>query len=331
LFERQGELQQEMKSLALDKRLAEAKLELACLEKQIQAATSHWQTLAATTFMLEKVCEVYENERQPETLREASSFLKSLSDGKYVRVWTPLGKNALRIDNAQGQSLPLEVLSRGTREAVFIALRLALASAYSRRGVNLPLVLDDVLVNFDARRATAAARVLRDFAEMGHQVIMFTCHEHIMKIFYDIGVQVRVLPQQGVAGEARVYEPARLAAHFEVEPEEVVVPPAAVIQPEPEPAVVEVITETVVEEPVVIQPEPIAEPEPEESPEPEVYVYQNVRKARRGPKPSSVKHFWYNENQSIEGPWNDRKDETKDEPPPGRGAWWAEDLLTSES
>jgi hypothetical protein len=152
-----------------------------------------------------------------------------------------------------------------------------------------------------------------------------------MKIFYDIGVQVRVLPQQGVAGEARVYEPARLAAHFEVEPEEVVVPPAAVIQPEPEPAVVEVITETVVEEPVVIQPEPIAEPEPEESPEPEVYVYQNVRKARRGPKPSSVKHFWYNENQSIEGPWNDRKDETKDEPPPGRGAWWAEDLLTSES
>jgi hypothetical protein len=31
------------------------------------------------------------------------------------------------------------------------------------------------------------------------------------------------LPQQGVAGEARIYEPARLAAHFEVEPEEVVV------------------------------------------------------------------------------------------------------------
>lgn len=331
LFERQGELQQEMKSLAQDKRLAEAKLELACLEKQIQAATSHWQTLAATTFMLEKVCEVYENERQPETLREASSFLKSLSDGKYVRVWTPLGKNALRIDNAQGQSLPLEVLSRGTREAVFIALRLALASAYSRRGVNLPLVLDDVLVNFDARRATAAARVLRDFAEMGHQVIMFTCHEHIMKIFYDIGVQVRVLPQQGVAGEARVYEPARIAAHFEVEPEEVVVPPAAVVEPEPEPAVVEVITETVVEEPIAVKPVPVPEPEPEDAPEPEVYVYQNVRKARRNPKPATIKHFWYNDNQSIEGPWNDRKDEGKDDAPPGRGAWWAEDLLTSES
>jgi uncharacterized protein YhaN len=333
LFERQGELQQEMKSLALDKRLAEAKLELACLEKQIQAATSHWQTLAATTFMLEKVCEVYENERQPETLREASSFLKNLSDGKYVRVWTPLGKNALRIDNAQGQSLPLEVLSRGTREAVFIALRLALASAYSRRGVNLPLVLDDVLVNFDSNRATAAARVLRDFAEMGHQVIMFTCHEHIMRIFYDIGVQVRVLPQQGVAGEARIYEPARLTAHYEVEPEEVV-PLAPVAVSQPEPTVVEVITETVVEEPVVVAPPPAPEPEPEveEQPEPEVYVYQNVRKTRRSPKPPTINHFWYNDNQSIEGPWSDRdrKEKPNDEPPPGQGAWWSENLLASE-
>lgn len=328
LFERQGELQQEMKSLALDKRLAEAKLELACLEKQIQAATSHWQTLAATTFMLEKVCEVYENERQPETLREASSFLKSLSDGKYVRVWTPLGKNALRIDNAQGQSLPLEVLSRGTREAVFIALRLALASAYSRRGVNLPLVLDDVLVNFDARRATAAARVLRDFAEMGHQVIMFTCHEHIMKIFYDIGVQVRVLPQQGIAGEARIYEPARIAAHFEVEAEEVIAPPAVT---EPEPAVVEMVTETVVPEPVAEVREVVAEPEAEEAAEPEVYVYQNVRRVRRGRKPSSIKHFWYDDSKPIEGPWTDRKVDGPDESAPGRGAWWTEDLLTSES
>ena len=157
--------------------------------------------------MLEKVCEVYETERQPETLREASAFLKQLTDGKYIRVWTPLGKNALRIDNEKNQSLPLEVLSRGTREAVFIALRLSLAAAYSRRGVTLPLVLDDVLVNFDSIRATHAAKVLRDFASLGHQVIMFTCHEHIMRIFHNIEVQVRVLPPQGQTGDARIYQP----------------------------------------------------------------------------------------------------------------------------
>jgi uncharacterized protein YhaN len=207
LLQRQGEISQEMKTLSADRRLAEAKLELSCLDRQIDLCAAHWRTLGVTTCMLEKVCEVYETERQPETLREASTFLKQLTDGKYVRVWTPLGKNALRIDNERGQSLPLEVLSRGTREAVFISLRLSLAAAYSRRGVTLPLVLDDVLVNFDSTRATHAAKVLRDFAALGHQVVMFTCHEHIMRMFHSIDVQVRVLPEQGLPGEARVYDP----------------------------------------------------------------------------------------------------------------------------
>ena len=236
LLQRQGETAQEMKSLAADRRLAEVKLELACLEKQLAACAEHWRTLGATTCMLEKVCEVYETERQPETLREASAFLKQLTDGKYVRVWTPLGKNALRIDNEKSQSLPLEVLSRGTREAVFIALRLSLAAAYSRRGVTLPLVLDDVLVNFDSIRATHAAKVLRDFASLGHQVIMFTCHEHIMRIFHNIDVQVRVLPPQGQTGDARIYQPHDV----------------------PVPKVARRAPEVVVERPIVFAPLPVA-------------------------------------------------------------------------
>jgi len=248
LLQRLGETSQEMKTLAADRRLSEAKLELSCLERQIEMCTDHWRTLGATTCMLEKVCDVYENERQPETLREASSFLKQLTDGKYVRVWTPLGKNALRIDNERGQSLPLEVLSRGTREAVFIALRLSLAAAYSRRGVALPLVLDDVLVNFDSLRATSAAKVLRDFAALGHQVVMFTCHEHIMKMFHGIGVQVRVLPAQGQSGEATIYYP-----EVDVQPAAIAVPsaPLPLPEPPPEPASLPI------SQPAAIEPQPV--------------------------------------------------------------------------
>ena len=247
LLQRQGETSQEMKTLAADRRLSEAKLELASLEKQISACADHWRTLGATSAMLEKVCEVYETERQPETLREASAFLKQLTDGKYVRVWTPLGKNALRIDNDKNQSLPLEVLSRGTREAVFIALRLSLAAAYSRRGVTLPLVLDDVLVNFDTIRARSAAKVLQDFASLGHQVVMFTCHEHIMRMFHDIHVQVRVLPAHGQSGEARIYQPHDVPVVVAVEPVKIVVPPVVpVLQSEP---VIEIALEPMVEEP----------------------------------------------------------------------------------
>ncbi|MFM8573314.1 MAG: ATP-binding protein, partial [Pirellula sp.] len=239
---RQGEINQEMKTLAADRRLAEAKLELASLERQIELCADHWRTLGFTTCMLEKVCEIYESERQPETLREASAFLKQLTEGKYVRVWTPLGKNALRIDNDKGQSLPLEVLSRGTREAVFIALRLSLAAAYSRRGATLPLVLDDVLVNFDSIRATSAAKVLRDFAALGHQVVMFTCHEHIMRMFDSIGVQVRVLPAQGQPGVAEIYRPDRLTQQL----------PSIAIQPTPAPVIKAAEAKVQEPEPIVL-------------------------------------------------------------------------------
>jgi len=203
----QGQLAQEMKQLGDDARLTVAQLELGCVERHIQAAGRRWQTLAMASCLLEDVCGTFERERQPETLREASTFLHQLTDGKYTRIWTPLGTNQLKIDDVDSKSIALEVLSRGTREAVFIALRLSLAAAYARRGVMLPLVLDDVLVNFDRERAMNAARTLRTFAELGHQVMMFTCHQHIVEIFQDIDVQVRMMPAQGTPGRATTLEP----------------------------------------------------------------------------------------------------------------------------
>ena len=330
LHQRQGEISQEMKTLAADRRLAEIKLELAVLDNQLRACGKHWQTLAATTQMLEKVCEVYETERQPETLREASAFLKQLTEGKYQRVWTPLGKNALRIDNQQGQSLPLEVLSRGTREAVFIALRLSLAAAYARRGVMLPLVLDDVLVNFDTLRARLAAKVLRDYADLGNQVIMFTCHEHIMRMFHDINVQVRVLPPQGQPGEARIYQPVHEPV---LEPIRETVP-VVYEEPEPEPMepaprievrpVVEIvgprIPPVVIPEPVVM-PAPLPTPLPPPPPAPVHVNAPRKPKSQRRPVVSeevtAIDHLWY-ELDPLQAMWTeiDVPNEVASELPP---------------
>lgn len=208
LHQRRGEINQEMKTLSEDRRMAEARIELDAVERRLEKATRDWRTLSVASVILESICRKYEAERQPETLNAASKYLHQMTDGRYQRIWTPLHDNALCIDGADGQSLPLEVLSRGTREAVFISLRLALVEAYGRRGVTLPLVLDDVLVNFDAARAQAAVNVLRDFARAGHQLMMFTCHEHIMQMFKAAKVIVRTLPaRNGVSNEVELEEP----------------------------------------------------------------------------------------------------------------------------
>ena len=124
--------------------------------------------------------------------------------GPHLSTWTPLGENVLRVDDAEGRSMPVEVLSRGTREQLFLSLRLALANCYARRRAPLPLVLDDVLVNFDAERAKAAAAVLRDFAAAGHQLLIFTCHEHILRLFRSLKVPVSRLPSNARAGSGGV-------------------------------------------------------------------------------------------------------------------------------
>jgi uncharacterized protein YhaN len=203
-LEKRGRLNEQLAVLAGDRQLAVKHLELAVLDKRLEDALHRWQVLAVTCRTLEVIRTTYEKQRQPETLQEASGYLDRLTQGRYPRVWTPLGEHALRVDDAEGHSLPVEVLSRGTREQLFLSLRLALASSYARRGAPLPLILDDVLVNFDAERAKAAAAVLRDFAAAGHQLLIFTCHEHIMKLFKSLRVPVSQLPSNAESGGVAV-------------------------------------------------------------------------------------------------------------------------------
>jgi hypothetical protein len=71
---------------------------------------------------------------------------------------------------------------------------LALASEFARHGSVLPLILDDVLVNFDSSRAWAAIQVLQEVAASGRQIFLFTCHEHICRMFQKMDIPVRILP-----------------------------------------------------------------------------------------------------------------------------------------
>lgn len=211
LHEQRGELLKEVKLMAEDTELEEARLELASLDVQIARAKRQWQVVAATSLLLEHVREKYEAERQPETLREASAQLVRLTEGAYQRIWTRMVGEELVVDNAAGDTLPMDLLSRGTREAVYLSLRLALVTAYARRGIVLPLVLDDVLVNFDVQRARAAATVLCEFARSGYQILMFTCHDHMRDLMAELGVDVRILPHhKDAASHGAVPTPYRL-------------------------------------------------------------------------------------------------------------------------
>ncbi len=193
-LENRGRLDEQLKRLAEDRTILRKQRELAVVEDKLKTTVRRWQTFAVMTFLLDSIRRTYERERQPQTLFEASELLRELTDGRYVRIWTPMGEETLYVDDDKGNTLDVGWLSRGTREQLFIAIRIALTSAFLKHGTVLPLILDDVLVNFDTKRAVAAARMLQRVAAGGRQVFLFTCHEHICRIFQRLDTPVRILP-----------------------------------------------------------------------------------------------------------------------------------------
>ena len=73
------------------------------------------------------------------------------------------------------------MLSRGTREQLMLAMRLALIGCREEKEEPLPLILDDVTVDFDPERTAAVMAELRRFAAADgggkRQVFFFTCRD----------------------------------------------------------------------------------------------------------------------------------------------------------
>ena len=184
LSEKIGAISEAIRRLEDDDALSERLLQREVARAKLTGVMEDWVALALTTTLFDGAKQRYEAERQPQLLRLASRYLQRITDGRYVRVIAPLGESRLEVELAEnGRRLPPEALSRGTGEQLYLAMRLALVRIYAKGAVALPLVADDILVNFDNARASAAAALLGEFAAEGNQVLAFTCHEHLAETF----------------------------------------------------------------------------------------------------------------------------------------------------
>ena len=70
-------------------------------------------------------------------------------------------------------------MSAGTRDQLYLALRLASLEKYMETAEPMPFIVDDVLVDFDDRRTEAALQALAGLAGKT-QVILFTHHSQLV-------------------------------------------------------------------------------------------------------------------------------------------------------
>jgi len=168
----------------------------AAVDAQIADHDRRITLLKCTRRLLERTRAEVARHHQPAALIEASHWLAQLTEGRYVQITTAADEARLDVHDAAGVIWNPERLSRGTREQVFLALRLALVRDLHEQGITLPVVMDDALVNFDDRRARAASRTLVEFMNDrngDHQMLVLTCHAHVAALFREAKATVRTL------------------------------------------------------------------------------------------------------------------------------------------
>ena len=164
--------------------LSRLRLRAASLSGTIRGLGLEWSRYALARHLLLEARGRFEKERQPGVIRAASALFSAITGGAWVGIAASLEDSSLRVLPPHGEPVSPEVLSRGTQEQLYLALRLAHIRNHAAQAAALPVIMDDVLVNFDPDRALRTAQTFGDLASSqegspGHQLLYFTCHPHM--------------------------------------------------------------------------------------------------------------------------------------------------------
>jgi exonuclease SbcC len=133
--------------------------------------------------VVSRVVQAYREQHQGPVLRRASEIFARITLGSF---------SGLEMDYQDDRQIlvgkrPDEVkvgmdgLSQGTRDQLFLALRVAAIEEHLREREAVPIAIDDLLVQFDDDRAVATLGVLAELARRA-QVLFFTHHGHLCEL-----------------------------------------------------------------------------------------------------------------------------------------------------
>ena len=104
--------------------------------------------------------------------KEASQYITGITGGIYDSM--SIDENLNVFLNTKTKLVPLENVSSGTMDQIYLALRLAAAKLLQGSGSGFPLIFDDSFTQYDDERLKTALEWLA--SAYGGQIIIFTCH-----------------------------------------------------------------------------------------------------------------------------------------------------------
>jgi uncharacterized protein YhaN len=126
--------------------------------------------------------ERYRKQNQGPLVKRASEHFAALTLSSFEGLVTGFNdrdKPVLEGIRPHGDRVTVEGMSTGTRDQLYLALRLASLEKYMETAEPMPFIVDDILVDFDDSRSEAALKALAVLAQKT-QVILFTHHAQVV-------------------------------------------------------------------------------------------------------------------------------------------------------
>jgi uncharacterized protein YhaN len=196
LREKHVRLDQRREQLESAEELSTLRQNRSVLVAELADATHRWSAVKVCLTFLKGARQVYEKERKQPVVRESENFFRAITDDRYQAILAPHGEESIRVIGSNGNQYDLDILSRGTAEQLYLSLRFGYIREFGRRARPLPVAMDDVLVNFDPRRARAAIRGMLELARK-NQVLFFTCHPESVALIKESDQSVPVYRLEG--------------------------------------------------------------------------------------------------------------------------------------
>ena len=191
-----------MQQLESSEEISRLRLEERALDAEFQSCAEEWSVLKIAAHLIDQAREKYERERRPAVLKEAERYFAHFTAQVIMRRSAlPPAADRILVLAPDGTTKDAGQLSRGTAEQLYLALRFGFVREFIGRSEPLPLIFDDILVNFDPVRARATAEAIHDLAK-SLQIFFFTCHPATVKLIREVdsGVPVYVLKDSSLAG-----------------------------------------------------------------------------------------------------------------------------------
>lgn len=135
-----------------------------------QRLVDEWVSDKLAAGMIKQTLNQVTKDRFEEIITDAEEYFRVLTDGEYERI--VFKEDELFVQMQNGHVVSVRVLSRGTAEPLYVAIRLAYIKN-TRDMMELPVIMDDPFVNFDEKRRENMYRLLQELSA-DLQIIYFT-------------------------------------------------------------------------------------------------------------------------------------------------------------